>query len=198
MSSAHKSPIVRAIVLKILSNLRDQNFKESPGRIDVDFVPSVKGADKGLKKSIMQRGAIPISRPITETPKPVSIRPAQKPIPKPRTYVAAPAAEGEYGKIQTLLNDRAISYIECPGKDKQVWIMRMGQKQITKIVLTEEEIGNLLKTFSEKAMIPLNEGVFKVAVDDLVVNAVVSEVVGNKFVIRRQPVGFRPGPVGRR
>ena len=91
-----------------------------------------------------------------------------------------------YGKIQNFLEEPAISSIECPGPGKPVSIIRAGQRQMTKITLSPDEISELLKKISDSAHIPLMEGVFRAAVDNFNINAVVSEMIGSRFVIKKQ------------
>ena len=91
----------------------------------------------------------------------------------------------DYGRIQPLLNDPSISTIECQGADKPVMIIRAGQRQPTKIVLTADDIKSILKKASDAAHVPLLEGVFRVAVDNFSINAVISGIVGSRFVIKK-------------
>jgi hypothetical protein len=92
----------------------------------------------------------------------------------------------EYGKIAQLINDPSVQQIECPGAGKQILVLRLGQKQITRITLSVAEISELIETISNKAHIPLLNGVFRAAVDHLLVSAVVSEMIGTRFVIKKQ------------
>ena len=82
--------------------------------------------------------------------------------------------------------DPTVSYIECPGPDKPLVIIRAGQKQFTKITLNAIEIKNLLETIAQKAHVPLMEGIFKAAVDNFMIHAVVSQLIGSRFVIKKQ------------
>lgn len=91
-----------------------------------------------------------------------------------------------YGRITPLLSDPVISLIECPGAGKPVGIVRAGQRQITRINLSPEEIKGILNNIADAAHIPLLEGVFQAIVDDFSINAIISEIVGSKFVIRKK------------
>ena len=92
----------------------------------------------------------------------------------------------DYGKITQLLNDPSVQQIECTGAQKQILVLRLGQKQITKIALSSGEISELIENISNKAHIPLLNGVFRAAVDHLLISAVVSEMIGTRFVIKKQ------------
>jgi hypothetical protein len=90
-----------------------------------------------------------------------------------------------YGKISLLLEDSSVASIECQGAGKSVMVTRAGQRQPTRIVLSAGEIRDVLDRISDMAHIPLLEGVFRAAVDGFSVNAVISEIVGSRFVIRK-------------
>jgi len=138
---------------------------------------------KRMEKSVaIPEGVNPVHRtnsPIRDVPTPGA----------PEVKMQAPQGEmklsHDYGKIVPLLNDPSVSSIECPGPDKPIFVIRVGQKQITKITLNVLEIKALLEKFAEVAHIPLLEGVFRISVDGMSVNAVVSEILGSKFVIKK-------------
>lgn len=154
----------------------------------------------GVRKRDMSELVAPIkvrSRPqnIVQVAQPVS-PPVQAPV---IPEVSAPAVvdvvqppqsdrvelKGDYGKIMPLLGDETISTIDCPGPDKPIFVVRMGQREITKISLNVLEIKELLEKFADVAHVPLMEGVFRVSVDGMNVSAVVSEMLGTKFVIKK-------------
>ena len=92
---------------------------------------------------------------------------------------------GVYGKISPLLNDPSVSSIECLGAGKELMILRVGQKQRTRIVLTKEDIQGILDKVADEAHVPLLDGVFRASIKGFSINAVVSGVIGSKFVIRK-------------
>jgi len=101
---------------------------------------------------------------------------------------AAPQGAGlsqDYGKITPLLNDPSVSTIECSGAGKPLMIIRAGQKMGTKISLSAAEIKEVLQKVSDAVHIPLLEGVFRAAVDNFSINAVISEMIGSRFVIKK-------------
>ena len=91
----------------------------------------------------------------------------------------------DYGKIAPLLNDPSISTIECKGAGILITVIRAGQRQETKISLGKQEIKDILNKISEKTHIPLLEGVFRAAIDNFSINAVISEMIGSRFVIKK-------------
>ena len=112
---------------------------------------------------------------------------------RPSKAVIAPVvmAEGvvdedeSYGKISPLLNDPSVSTIECLGANKELMIIRAGQKQKTRVVLNADEIKEVLQKVADETHIPLLEGVFRASVKGFSINAVVSEMVGSRFVIKK-------------
>ena len=92
----------------------------------------------------------------------------------------------EYGKITPLLKDHYVYFIECLGANQPIRVMKAGQKQLTKIILNEQEIKSILERISSKLHIPLFDGVFRAAVDNFTINAVVSNIIGSKFIIQKQ------------
>ena len=102
-----------------------------------------------------------------------------------------------YGKISPLLGDPSVSVIECPGMGKPVFVIRRGQRQLTKIILGEKDIEQILQKISDAAHIPLMEGVFRAAVDTFSVNAVISEIIGGvvSVIISIVQVSEHPSPL---
>jgi len=82
--------------------------------------------------------------------------------------------------------DPSVSTIECSGAGKPLMIIRAGQKMGTKISLSAAEIKEVLQKVSDAVHIPLLEGVFRAAVDNFSINAVISEMIGSRFIIKKQ------------
>jgi len=93
--------------------------------------------------------------------------------------------EIDLGKVSSLLKDKQVTLIECPGAKKLVAVKKSGIMKITKISLSEEEIKNIIQNFSQKAKIPVVGGILKARAGNLSISAVVSEFVGSRFIINR-------------
>ncbi|MFA4960208.1 MAG: hypothetical protein WC548_00940 [Candidatus Pacearchaeota archaeon] len=115
-----------------------------------------------------------------------SITPQEAIIPIPAKKVSTINFIDEYGSITPLLRDPSVNTIECSGAGKQIKVIKGGQKQITKIIFSEEEIKSLLEKISNSVHIPLLEGVFRAAIDNFTISAIVSQITGSKFIIRKQ------------
>lgn len=91
----------------------------------------------------------------------------------------------DFGKIDPLIKDNAVRIIECRGPDEKVFVRgAMGIKP-TAITLREDEINSIIKDFSDKSKIPIQEGVYHIAVGRYVLSAVVSNVIPPKFIIEK-------------
>ena len=89
------------------------------------------------------------------------------------------------GKLEQLLKDPLIQSIECPGQGQNILIKKYNKIQGTKITLSQQEINDIITSFSMQAKIPVFGGILKAAVGDLIISAVVSEVIGSRFVINK-------------
>lgn len=90
------------------------------------------------------------------------------------------------GKIAKILIDPTVLSVESPGPQKNLVVNRGGQIQTSPENLTQEEIKEIMKSISERTRIPLTPGLFKAAVEDLLVTAVVSDYVGTRFIIQKR------------
>jgi len=88
-------------------------------------------------------------------------------------------------KLNSLIKDPAVKIIECNGPDEHIFVRgSMGVKP-TNIVLSKEEITKVIKKFSEISKIPVHEGVYRVVAGRFILSAIISEVVGSKFIIKK-------------
>lgn len=93
--------------------------------------------------------------------------------------------EIELGKINPLIRDSMVRVIECHGPGENLVVQgNMGTKK-TGIILSREEINEAIEKFSRETKIPIQEGIFKVVAGRLVLMAIISEVVGSKFIIKK-------------
>jgi hypothetical protein len=90
-----------------------------------------------------------------------------------------------YGKLNGIIRDPLVEFIECLGPDKPLLVTARGVKQQTRISLSKEEIRMFFESISAKTNIPLVNGVFRVSWDNLIINAVVSDNLEPKFVLKK-------------
>ena len=91
------------------------------------------------------------------------------------------------------MKDPLIQSIECNSPEKSIVINNPG-RTITDIKLSEEEINELMQVFSEVTRIPITEGVLRMAYGNLIISAIVSEIIGTKFIIKK--MGYPIPPSG--
>ncbi|MBX4196196.1 hypothetical protein KW805_01255 [Candidatus Pacearchaeota archaeon] len=89
-------------------------------------------------------------------------------------------------KLSQFLADSGVMMIECAGPDKAVVVTKGGVFQTTSTTLNVEEIDSIMKEISEKTKIPIVPGIFKAALGNLLITAVVSEFVGTRFIIQKR------------
>ncbi len=187
------SPIVKYIILNTILHLKHQRYtREKKQLINTDMIPTTKPQNMHASSFQPMQKQIQPQNQFKNKPLPRRIPKQQMQEPmqiQPRTQSMSKNTEqpkGDYGKLNNLIKDPTITFIECPGPDKPLTLIRKGQRQFTKITLSKKDIQEFINDVSEKAAIPLLEGVFKVAVDNFFLNAVISESIGSRFIIRKQ------------
>ncbi|HEA46379.1 MAG TPA: hypothetical protein ENH99_01205 [Candidatus Pacearchaeota archaeon] len=89
------------------------------------------------------------------------------------------------GKLNPLIRDPMVKVIECNGPEERIIVMgRMGRKN-TSITLSDDEVEGVIRNFSQATKIPVSEGAFRVVFGRLVLSAIVSEILGSKFLIKK-------------
>ncbi len=197
-------PFIREFTFQIISAIAQKNYSLRQRHvIDADLIPRL--SQKTLthqQKKISQNFDLsqsPRHTKLATKPNPIFRQQPLRPRPQPRRSLVPPqfprqnasyqepvVTQEDYGKITPLINDPSVQQIECAGAGKQIIVVRLGQKQITRITLNTGEISELVENISNKAHIPLLNGVFRAAVDHLLISAVVSEMIGTRFVIKKQ------------
>ncbi len=126
-------------------------------------------------KKIEQAVIKPVQRQIIQTPV----------IQQPAVQIKLQPGEINFGRILPLIRDPNVSYIECQGEGKNIIIRRSGNTISTQIILSKDEIRKIIESFSDKARIPLMEGMLNARVDNLEMSAVVSEIISPSFIIKK-------------
>jgi hypothetical protein len=96
------------------------------------------------------------------------------------------------GKLEPLAQDPKVRTIECNGPDEPIIVKGSMGTRTTNIILNKNEINEVLLKFSQISKIPLSEGIFKIAAGRYVISAIVSEIVGSKFLIRKMAPQMPP------
>jgi hypothetical protein len=103
-------------------------------------------------------------------------------------------AELDLGKLNPLIRDETVQSIECNGPEENI-IVKTPVERKTGIILSKEEIEEVINTFSQVARIPVDEGIFRIAAGRLILSAIISEVIGSQFIIKKMrfPPPIQPG-----
>jgi len=182
MNQISNSPIVRAMVMNIIHNKSLSNFSSKKRHsINTDLVPEVNSETIKKSGNLQESSFVPLKQ------EQQMVYPQRVPIqyaPKIRQGKYNIIPEG-YGKLTNLLRDPYVTYIECFGPDTPLIVIKNNQRQKTNMLMNKEEIKSFFNYVSEKTKIPLLDGVFKVVIDNNLFNAIISDVVGTKFIIKK-------------
>lgn len=191
---------VKEFIIKEKAEEKEKRAIEEIKREEIKELIRGKIKEESEKISEMEKvGLMPelkmISRPI-QRPRIRKILPVLR-IPEPAlpetvSYLRpTPTSEAvDLGKINILVRDPLVKIIECNGPDENILVMGIMGRKPTLIKLNKEEIEETVGKFAAASRIPVHEGLFKAAVGNLVISAVISEIVGIKFVIRKISSGF--------
>ena len=103
----------------------------------------------------------------------------------------------DLGKLNPIIQDQNVKTIECNGPDENIVVRGNMGSRTTNLIISKEEIDQILQTFSQISKIPVHEGVVKIVVGKLILSAIVSDIVGSKFIIRKmEPQMFPQGMIG--
>lgn len=91
-------------------------------------------------------------------------------------------------KLNSLIGDPMVREIECEGPNKPVIVSGVMGRKPTGIILLNNEIEDIINRFSRASKIPVDVGVFKVVVGNLIFSAIISDVVPSRFVITKMPM----------
>jgi len=130
---------------------------------------------KQIIQPIIKPQIKPESSKILQSSEINSISPVPHPLPQGFTLI----------KIDSLIKDDTITAIECSGPGKPLIVRSLGRVSPTRISLSEEEIKKIVGTYSSYSRIPVMEGLFKAAVGNTLITAVISNFVGSTFIINK-------------
>lgn len=89
-------------------------------------------------------------------------------------------------KLNFLIKDPSVTEIECIGSEQNLLVKKGGAIQKTPVTLSIEEIYELIAEFSQKTKIPVLDGTIKAALNNLILTAVLSEILGPRFILQKK------------
>lgn len=153
---------------------------------------------KFTPQPLPQAPHLPAARPTPSPLKPRGpLRIPEYPLPPNLQYIRPVPrnVEIDLGRLNPITQDPNVRSIECNGPEENLIVRGNTGTRTTNIVLSKEEIDQILQTFSQVSKIPVHEGVVKIVVGRLILSAIISDVVGSKFIIRKMaPQMLPPGP----
>ena len=159
-----------------------------------DIMALQKAINTREQKPAMQ--ATPLMPEIIFKPKPLKLMRTAQPqrlyipeakLPAHLEYlkpIPSAGVEIDLFKLNPLIRDAAVRAIESNPDEPVIVSGSMGIKP-TNIILNKEDIDRVIGKFSEMAKIPTSEGVYRVVVGNLILSAIISEVVGSRFIIKK-------------
>lgn len=180
--------LIEGVKKEEIKELIKEKIKKESEKISemekVGLLPELRMILRPMEKSVQMRTRIKKIPPVLRIPEPA--------LPETVSYLKPiPTSEGiDLLKLNIMVRDPLVKIIECSGPNENIFVMGMIGRKPTPIKLSKEEIDEILEKFSGASRIPLHEGLFKAAVGNLVISAVISEIVGIKFVIRKISSGF--------
>ena len=166
-------------VKKFVGERIKKDFDKISEMRKVDLLPELKRISK------------PIQKPKTIKIPPV-LRIPESALPETVSYLKpTPTSEKiDIGKMNIMVRDPLVKIMECNGPEENILVTGIMGRKPTPIKLSKQEIEEIVGKFAAAAKIPVNEGLFKAAIGNLVISAVISETVGIKFIIRKIYAGF--------
>lgn len=89
-------------------------------------------------------------------------------------------------KLNFLIKDPAVTEIECIDSEQNLLVKKGGVIQKTPIKLSIEEVYQLIAEFSQKTKIPVIDGTIKAALNNLILTAILSEMLGPRFILQKK------------
>jgi len=164
--------------------------KEIVQEIEKKIIYSPKQIPAAQTKNIIQLKEI--AKPTLFIPEPKLPEHLEYLKPKPTQRI-----EIDLWKLNPLIKDNGVKTIEVNPDEKVVVTGAMGTRP-TSISLNKEEIDQVINEFSKRAKIPVEEGIYRVVLGDLILSAIVSEVIGSKFMIKKMAIPIPKAPVAPR
>lgn len=96
-----------------------------------------------------------------------------------------PSGEIDFGKMTQFIRDPLVTSIECKRPDNNLFIKRGGNITETDVKLTQEEANSIIKAFSERARIPLVDGVLRARLNELEIFAIISKFSASRFILTK-------------
>ena len=169
-------------------------------RTSPEMIKEITSPFPKIKIPVIKKPLFFQKTPQTQMPQVQSVKFEVEESPKQMTTTTYSAPPGQEvlslptERLNQILKDKSITTIECSGPNKPLLVRRAGETKRTSITLTEEQILEIIKFFSENARIPIIGGLLRAAVGNLTISAITSEFIGGRFIINKSsPYNYLEG-----
>ena len=192
---------------EILTHLKSELAIVDAERLENERIKKVIEAEKlrvrfsnyTKNQSTMQKSIRPPIQQVQRTivRPPVAKQPIKVEVPQNQPPISS--EDINFGRINMFVQDPLVSYIDCPGENRDITIRKVGRIMKVELTLKKEEIFEIIKSFSEKTHIPLIEGMLKAKFKNLEIAAIVSQN-DSSFVLKKEinpvstPITFTQKP----
>jgi hypothetical protein len=198
--SIYNAEFLKKFTLAVIQVVERQklNVPETKEIVDADIIPELSQEllrQYALNKKLIEEMRRLDKQSITKSQMPkrraplVATKVQTPPVAKTKKQALPMLPTDEkngFQKIKPLLNDYSVSRIRATAPNRPVVIIRSGQRQPTKIVLSQIQITQVFEHIAELAHIPLIEGPFKVTLKDYNINGINSNITGSRFIIQKE------------
>lgn len=191
-----QKPLIRTSTKPLI----EINSIKEPPRSGETYLPSISNEDQTPVR-MSNQGVIELNKTIPQnTPNRRLFIPEPKLPPQLAYLKPTPAfnVELDLGPLNQFLKDPSIRSIECNGPDIGIVVKTQNQERVTNVLLNQDEINQVINIFSTQTKIPIEEGVFRVALGNLAFSAIISDIVGSKFIIKKLILGTQQNQFMRR
>jgi len=191
--------LIKNSVQKEIVKLENILNEKREDKEKIIFIPEIQNIPQIKQEKISPPKIKPIQRKVQEIPRPAPPRTnkfisrqmlfiPEPNLPKHLAYLKPTLVNEisgiDLGKLNPLIRDRAVKIIEGV-PDKNIMVLGDMGTRPTNIILTKEEIDEIIHKFSEKAKIPVTEGIYRVVSENLILSAIISEAIGSRFIIKK-------------
>jgi hypothetical protein len=93
--------------------------------------------------------------------------------------------EIDLDRLNPYVNDPGVKEIECESPNRPIVVSGMMGRLPTETILNSSEVEDIIERFAKASKIPVDIGIYKVVVGNLIFSAIVSEVVPSRFLITK-------------
>jgi len=178
----NKAVILKAFTREVILNSVPGLKERIQRRIGERKIEKVEMA--GFQASMLHKGEAPAMmppefiRPGLQAMAPQELRPPAAP------FTLRPAGI-DFGKMLPLIQNPSVTIIECPGAYKELIIRTYNIRKNYPIMLSTEEMMDLINQFAKKARVPVINGLFRVWIDKFLISAMIMNNQAQSFIIQK-------------